>query len=53
MKISDLSLIFSFPDLGFKGFRLLSNYGGGGIEKYAILQGIKIIQAIRVINYLS
>ena len=51
MKISDLSLIFSFPDLGFKGFRLLSNYGG--IEKHAILQGIKIIQAIRVINYLS
>ena len=30
---------------------LLSNYGG--IEKHTILQGIKIIQATSVIDYLS
>ena len=39
-----------FPDFGLEGC-LLNNYGDA--EKHAILQGIKIIQATSVINYLS
>ena len=38
-------------DFRLEGSVLLSNYGD--IEKYSILQGIEIIQAISIIRYFS